>query len=197
MVSSVEMKKIFTKINLLKFTIVYGLVFLTYTIVSFSTNITFENNTLHSTLILGFFLVPLLGIFWLTFIKQNLIKFISLTIYILLLLPFYAVSSLAIIFTANDVFSMNNNGYRAIYETPIENSRSLIVYRTPDKGALGGDFIDVAVVKRIGLGLVDRDFSDQINYSDIYSENGGQIFFKGKEYNVPPLIEIESIGELK
>ena len=191
------MKKIFTKHKFLKISIVYSLAILIYSMTSFSTNITFENNTLHSALILGFFTVPLMVFFWLTYIKQTWVKVVSILVYILLLLPFYTVSSLAIIFTANDVFSMNNNGYRAIFETPIEDDRSLIIYRTPDKGAFGGDFIDVAVVKRIGLGLVDRDFSDQINYSDIYSENGGQIFFKGKEYNVPPLIEIESIGELK
>ncbi|MFV1883764.1 MAG: hypothetical protein ACMZ7B_04705 [Balneola sp.] len=191
------MKKIFTKHIFLRISIVYSLVILIYSIIRFSTNITFENNTLDSALLLGFFTVPLMGIFWLTYIKQTWIKAVSILVYILLLLPFYAVSSLAIIFTANDVFSMNNNGYRAIFENPIEDDRSLIVYRTPDKGALGGDFIDVAVVKRIGLGLVNRNFSENINYSDVYSDYGGKIFFEGKEYYVPPLKEIESNGNLK
>ncbi len=192
-----EMKKIFTKHNFLRISIAYSLVILIYSIIRFSTNITFENNTLHSALILGFFTVPLMGIFWLTYIKKTWVKAISILVYILLLLPFYTVSSLAIIFTANDVFSMNNNGYRAIFETPIEDDRSLIVYRTPDKGALGGDFIDVALVKRIGLGLIDREFSERISYSNIYSKEGGKIYFEGEEYNIPPLIEIESNGSLK
>jgi len=191
------MNKIFSKHNFLRLSIIYGIVFFTYTIVRFSTNITFENNSIHSSLILGFFLTPLLGIFWLTYIRKTWIKTISILLYIFLLLPFYAVSSLAIIFTTSDVFSMNNNGYRAIFEKPFENNRSLIVYRTPDKGAFGGDFIDVALVKRLGLGLIDREFSDRINYADIYSKKGGKILFEGNEYNIPPLIEIEAKGDLK
>ncbi len=188
----------FLKNNILLLsTLLYGVPLLLYVIVIFSTNIAIENNNLDNGLTLGFFLVPILIIYWLTFIKISWLRYFLLITYSLFLLFFYAVSSLAIIFTASDVLKMNNNGFRAIYEITIDHNRKIIVYRTPDSGAFGGDNIDVALVKRIGLGLISREFSDELHFKDKYVNTGGQIIYKGNEYHIPPLDEIYSIGDLR
>ena len=192
-----RMKTIFKNHMFLGVSLIYSVPILIYTIVSFSSNLTFENNNLNNALTLGFFIVPFLVIYWFTFIRIRRLKLIVISVFSMILIPFYAISSLAIIFIANDVFTMNNNGFRAIHEIPIDDNRNIIVYRTPDKGALGGDFIDVALVKRLGFGLINRDFSKEIYFKDRYSEPGGIIIFEGKEYDVPALIEIESKGNLK
>ena len=191
------MKEFIKGHKLLVTTLIIGLPCLIFMVLSFSTNLALENNNLSNILTLGFFLVPIFALYWLSFIKNKWSRIISMMLFGLVLLPFYAVSSLAIIFTANDVFKMNNNGYRAIHEVSIGDNDFLVIYRTPDKGGLGGDFINTALVKKFGLGIITRDFTKQIDYNHGFGTDEGTILYQGKEYIVPPLIEIEPNGNLK
>ncbi len=176
---------------------IIGLPSLIFIVLSFSTNLALENNNLSNILTLGFFLVPIFALYWLSFIEIDWLRNVTMVGFGLLSFALYTVSFLAILFTVNDVIKMNNNGYRAIHEIPIGEDSFIVIYRTPDTGAFGGDFIDTALVKKIGLGIMSRDFNKQINYDYGFNNEEGTISFRGKEYKVPPLSEIEPKGALK
>lgn len=49
-----------------------------------------------------------------------------------------------------------DNGYRKIYEQQIDDNQYFCVYRTPDKGAFGGDWIEYTIDNKLILGFVRR-----------------------------------------
>lgn len=59
-------------------------------------------------------------------------------------------------FTFNDI--MINNGFRPVFESDLRDGRYLVIYRTPDLGAFGGDYIAAATVRKLFPGLIKRDF---------------------------------------
>lgn len=183
--------------KLLSGTLVYSIPVILYIVIKFSAGITFENNNLDNVLQLTFFLIPITVIYWISFIRTEWLMQVIMVGFGLLSMAFYISFFLVFLIRLNDVINLNNNGFRAIYQVPIDNNKRIVIYRTPDRGGFGGDFIDEALVNDIGFGLIKRNFSNEINYEYRYSEHGGKIFYKGKEYDVPPLSDIEHFGELE
>lgn len=162
-----------------------------------TTSLALTSNILNSLLHLGFFLVPLLPLVWFIKIPKTVIRIFAYVLYVVFLIPLYLVSSLAILFTLNDVLSNNNNGFRRIYEKPLNNKETLVIYRTPDKGALGGDFIKPAKVRKILPGIISRKvlWDTQIRYSPRIDSN--YIKIEGKRVYLPDNYFLWSKGKLK
>ena len=154
-------------------------------IIKFSTDLWLSNNKLNNILQLGFFLVLIFPYFWFVYIKKSSIKIISYFIYTIILLPFYLISSLAIIFTFNDVITNNGNGYIPLYQIDIENNEKLVIYKSPDSGALGGGEITPGIEKSIFPGIVSRKFSKNLSYHYGYPDSVGYVMYNDVKYMIP------------
>jgi hypothetical protein len=58
------------------------------------------------------------------------------------------------IFAWNDI--KTDNGYRKIFEQEIGDNEYFCIYRTPDKGALGGDYRAYTIDNKLALGFIRR-----------------------------------------
>lgn len=192
------MDKYFKRINraLLWFSIGYFIFYVSLFVIGYNTSLSLTSNNLLNVLALGIFFVPLAPIVWLINIRKIILKIISVIIYILILIPIYWVSFLAFIFILYDVLSWNNNGYRPVFEKNIKNNEWLIIYRTPDERALGGDHIQPAIVRKVMPGFEMRKYlsenliiQDSINDSDY-------IIIEDITYRVPKEYYLRQKGNL-
>jgi len=112
--------------------------------------ILFEN--LLSLLLFGTFLIPILLIL---LIKKRIIKYTLLGIFLLLLALAWFPIMFSGIFLINDLST--GNGYRKVFEYKLTNNEYFSIYRTPDKGAFGGDYKMYSIDKKLGLGFISRN----------------------------------------
>jgi len=161
------------------------------------TGISLTSNRIRNVLHLGFFFVPLLPILWFWMIKINWLKILLSVVYVFFLIPFYLVSSLAILFTLNDVLSDNGNGFREVYKKEIEKGKYIKVFRTPDQGALGGDFTQVAIVRELLPGLENRTWLPDNQRKYQFNNDSDFVYIRNKKYNIPKEKDLRMNGNLK
>ncbi len=139
-------------------------------IILISVDILLEHNEIHSRFLfienvmklLTFFvwIVPILLIF---LIKKKIVKYILLSISaIVILINSYFILFLGMFFI-NDLFI--GNGYRQIFEKKISGNKFFSIYRSPDEGALGGDYRTYTVDTKYIFGIVKRHELSSNEYS--------------------------------
>lgn len=182
---------------LLIFSLCYFGFHLAVDLTRFNTHIALTSNRLDNIISLGSFIFPLMPFLWFLFIKQRIIKVVLYVTYICCLIPLYLTFSLAILFTLNDVITNNGNGFRPVFEINTGSEERLVMYRTPDKGALGGDFIVPYVVHNIMPGIISRKPADDFFWKRNYSDGSQCIEFNGVTYRIPGDDVLRTRGNLK
>ncbi len=122
----------------------------------YSTIILLEN--IYKLLLLFVWLIPLAYIFY---IKDKIIRY--LLIVLCSVLGIYCIGMLSFLsmFLINDLFT--GNGYKQIFNTKLKNNTIFSIYKSPDMGALGGNWTIYSIDKKIIPGLVHRR---KLNYKD-------------------------------
>lgn|SRR5574337_1129534 len=144
------------KRKVLYISIIYALTYLALLVADNTLHLALTNLRLGNILTFGSFFVPLMPIVWLLYIKLKWLRVSVLVIYCACLVPLYFYSLLLIMFTFNDITI--NNGFRPVFEADLRDGGYLVIYRTPDLGAFGGDYIAAARVRKIFPGLIKREF---------------------------------------
>ena len=154
------------------------------------------NNHINNILSLGIFIVPMLPLFWFVFIKKIWLRITAYAVYLCVLIPFATISSMAFFFTFFDVIDHNNNGYRAVFEKQLPDSTWLVIFRTPDDGALGGDHLCPALVQKIIPGLEKRKFLDEKAIILDNSSDSNFVYIDNQKFRVPKEAELRKHGTL-
>lgn len=141
---------------LLKFSIIYVLFYLVIITIGAYTDLAFSSINLTNLLKLGIFILPIMPLIWFSMIRIKWLKTVISIPYCGVIIVAYAVSMLAIMFAIGDLQS--GNGFRQVFESPLSNGERLVIYRSPDQGALGGDDICFATVKNVLPCIISRSF---------------------------------------
>jgi hypothetical protein len=106
------------------------------------------------------------------------------------------VSLLAFFFTLGDVLKWSDNGFRPVFEKQIENKKWLIIFRTPDEGALGGDHICPALVDKIILGIQKRKWLNENDIKFDLNNDSNFIEINNQKYKIPKENILRQFGKL-
>jgi hypothetical protein len=176
---------IYTGFYIIYFSFVWGLGFsLTY-------------NQLNNLLTLGMFVIPTIPILWFQFIKLIWLRILTSVLYVLVLIPVALVSFLAFFFTLYDVLEWKDNGFRPVYEKQLEKRNWLIVFRTPDQGALGGDHIRPALVDKIIPGVQKRKWLNETDIKVDINNDSNYIEINNQKYRVPKDTILRQFSKIK
>ena len=108
----------------------------------------------------GWFLLglplPLLPVLWLLTLRNKNRRAVGLWLYALVFVPYAILLPLIVTWTLHDL--RTGNGYRLVYEHNLGEREQLVIYRSPDNGAFGGDLLVAATVRPLFLGLEQRRF---------------------------------------
>lgn len=176
---------IYTGLYVIFFSFVWGLGFsLTY-------------NQLNNLLTLGMFVIPIIPILWFQFIKLKWLRILTSVLYGVALIPVALVSFLAFFFTLYDVLEWKNNGFRPVFERQIEKGKWLIVFRTPDEGALGGDHIRPALVDKIIPGVQKRKWLNETEIKFDLKADSNYIEINNQKYKIPKDTILRQYGKIR
>jgi hypothetical protein len=156
----------------------------------------FTYNQLNNLLTLGLFIIPIIPILWFQFIKIIWVRILTSVLYGLGLIPVSLVSFLAFFFTLYDVLEWKSNGFRPVFEKQLENRKWLIVYRTPDQGALGGDHISPAIVNKIIPGIEKRKWLNESDIKFDTNNDSDYIEITSQKYNIPKENILRQFGNI-
>lgn len=140
----------------------------------------FTNLKVASAFGLGALALPFLPLAWLDFKKPGTLRKWASAAYLLLLIPI----TLIVIFTANSALRdlRTGNGLRKVYEGEIGNGKWIAAFRTPDQGALGGDYLVAYTVRKLCCGFEMRKYAGRLSHS---SQGFPEVEVAGKKYSFP------------
>ena len=119
----------------------------------------------------------------LLYIKKKILRFPLVFLYAIAFVLVFPTILLGSLFVHGDL----NNGWRLVYESPIDEKTFLGIYRTTDLGALGGDDLAAAIVTPVFPWLIQREVLF-FNIVEDFPGNGElpiSISVDGKHLSIP------------
>lgn len=139
------------------------------------------SNFIKNLITLGIFLFPIVIIIFISGFKKSTARTVSLVIASIGTIVWFLVSWFFIMFFFGSL--LTNNGFHKVYEKQV-NDKTLVIFRTPNEGAFGGDELKPAIVTKVFWGLEKRDWIDSgISYE--YGSDSCYVVIDGKNVNVP------------
>ena len=150
------------------------------------------SNRTYNILSLSMFPAYFLPFVLLLYIRKKEFRIFFIVLYAGLFIFFFPVVLLGTLFVHGDL----DNGWRLVYEKPIDEKSFLAVYRTTDLGALGGDKLAASIVTPIFSWLVQRTVYS-LNLIEEYQADRNlpiRIDIKGKYFIIPSPDDLYSIN---
>lgn len=177
--------------------ICYFISYIVLLIVREFTSYSLTNNTLGSILLIGFFLTPFIPFFWFIYIKRLKLKNGLIIGYSLLLSPILLLSMMGFFLSSLNLIFTPDNGFRPVFEKRIDSKNWLVIYRTPDQGALGGDHIQPAIVNKICSGIEHRKWLKETDIISNNSSDSNYVMIGNVQYMIPKEDVLRQRGNLK
>lgn len=140
--------------------------------------------------------LPLLAVpvIWISVIRKRVLRVIGFWLYgVFVVFASPIIVILAMWFTNSLIVG---NGFRSVYEIPLDDGRRIVIFRTPDIGAFGGDELIAEVVEAGFLCFENRKGIRKGVYFDDFS-GLGLVEFEDVVYEIPHYDDLRECGGLQ